>query len=218
MEQQSPRRRRKKHRSMVPRIFLLVLIVFAVVFGVKWMFSGRTSVPEAARKLEKTQVPDWIDTQLIPVDGASRRGEKLEELNSIVIHYVGNPKTTAQQNRDFYTNKDAGVSSHFVVGLEGEVIQCVPLDEKSSASNWRNRDTISIETCHPDETGKFTEKTYASLVKLTAWLCKNSNLDETKVIRHYDITEKECPIYFVKNEDAWNTFLDDVKQELAELN
>lgn len=217
MEQQSPRRRRKRRHSIVPRLFLLVLMAFALIMGVTWIFSHKSSVPPAARHLQGMKVPDWIDQQIIPVDGAARRGEKLEELNSIVIHYVGNPSTTAQQNRDFYTNKDAGVSSHFVVGLEGEVIQCVPLDEKSSASNWRNRDTISIETCHPDKTGKFTEQTYASLVKLTAWLCKNGKMNETQVIRHYDVTEKECPIYFVKNEDAWNTFLADVKQELNAL-
>lgn len=39
------------------------------------------------------EVPDWVDVQLIPVDGASRRGDKLEAVNDIVIHYVGNPGT-----------------------------------------------------------------------------------------------------------------------------
>ena len=42
------------------------------------------------------------------------------------------------------------MSAHFLIGLEGEIIQCIPLNEKSSATNDRNRDTISIEVCHPD--------------------------------------------------------------------
>ncbi|MBR3908687.1 MAG: N-acetylmuramoyl-L-alanine amidase, partial [Clostridia bacterium] len=91
---------------------------------------------------------------------------------------------------------------------------CVPLDEKSNASNNRNLDTISIEVCHPDDSGKFTDVTYASLVKLTAWLCDNSRLKAGDVIRHYDITGKECPKYFVTNEAEWKKFLEDVKTEL----
>ncbi|MGN0298044.1 MAG: N-acetylmuramoyl-L-alanine amidase family protein [Lachnospiraceae bacterium] len=155
-------------------------------------------------------LPDWIDSQIIPVDGTSRRGQMLEAVNDIVIHYVGNPGTTAQNNHDYYTNADSTVSSHFVVGLEGEIIQCVPLDEKSSATNDRNRDTISIEVCHPDETGKFNDATYQSVVKLTAYLLNIYNLTEEHIIRHYDVTGKLCPLYFVEHEDAWEQFKVDV--------
>ena len=97
-----------------------------------------------------------------------------------------------------------------MVGLEGEVIQCVPLNEKSSASNSRNRDTISIEVCHPDSSGKFNDETYAALVKLTAWLVETCGLEEDAIIRHYDITGKECPRYFVQDPAAWEQFKDDV--------
>jgi len=34
------------------------------------------------------------------------------------------------------------------------------------------------------------------------------------VIRHYDITGKICPKYFVENEDAWKQFKSDVKAVL----
>ena len=97
-----------------------------------------------------------------------------------------------------------------MVGLDGEVIQCIPLDEMSAASNWRNNDTISIEVCHPDDTGKFNKKTYKSLVKLVAWLEEQCGLKDGDVIRHYDITGKECPRYFVTHEDAWKKFKQDV--------
>lgn len=152
-------------------------------------------------------LPDYVDVQLVPVNGTGRRGIPLEGgVKDIVIHYVGNPGTTAQNNHDYYAQPSTQVSSHFLVGLEGEVILCVPLDEKSSASNERNRDTISVEVCHPDETGQFNEASMNSLVKLTAWLCKEYGLDTTHIIRHYDVTGKLCPLYFVEHEDAWEAF------------
>ncbi len=119
--------------------------------------------------LRDLPLPDYVEEDLIVVDGASRRGIPLEELNGIVIHYVGNPGTTAAQNRSYYNQPASTVSSHFLIGLEGEILLCVPLYERSSASNHRNRDTISIEVCHPDDSGVFNEKSYESLVKLTAF-------------------------------------------------
>ena len=154
--------------------------------------------------------PDYVSVKLIPVNEYSRPGTKLDAVNGLVIHYVGNPGTTAQQNHDFYDQPTTTVSSHFLIGLDGEIIQCIPLDEKSSASNDRNIDTLSIEVCHPDETGKFNQASYDSLVKLTAWLCDYTGIGRDQVIRHYDITGKLCPLYFVEHKDAWNQFLQDV--------
>ena len=138
----------------------------------------------------------------------------------MVVHYTANPGSTAQQNRDYFENlKDTHttkVSSNFVIGLEGEIIQCIPTSEIAYASNSRNTDTVSIECCHTDETGKFTDATYDSLVQLTAFLCSKLNLTENDVIRHYDITGKDCPKYFVENEAAWETFRSDVGAVLAE--
>ena len=104
-----------------------------------------------------------------------------------------------------------------MVGLEGEVIQCVPLTEIAYASNSRNEDTVSIEVCHPDETGEFGPETYESVVRLTAWLCETFHLDpESDVIRHYDVTGKYCPRYYVENEDAWAALRSDVSDRIAQ--
>ena len=192
------------------RFFRFVLLL--VLLAVGWHIYQTEIVPrEKVFELAAIGIPDWIDQQIIKVDGVSRRGVYLEGIRDIVIHYVGNPGSTAQQNRDYYANPSSEVSSHFVIGLNGEIIQCIPLHEKSSASNHRNKDTISIEVCHPDESGKFTDAAYQSLVKLTAWLCDICDLDSNDVIRHYDITGKQCPLYFVTHEDAWKQFLQDVK-------
>lgn len=190
----------------------------ALVGVVLWILGQTGSEPSNQSRgaaQQTPQTPSWVDVQLIEINGRARRGEKLSgKVKNIVIHYVANPGTTAQQNRNYFNNKDTDVSAHFVVGLKGEIIQCVPLDEKSSASNDRNGDTISIEVCHPDKTGKFNSKSYQSVVKLTAWLCDAYGLDEQAVIRHYDITGKECPLYYVDHPDAWEKLKKDIGDAL----
>ena len=192
------------------RIFKFIL--FLVLLAVGWHVYQDEILPrEKVFELMAVPIPDWIDQQIIKVDGDSRRGVYLEGVRDIVIHYVGNPGSTAQQNRDYYANPSSDVSSHFVIGLKGEIIQCIPMYEKSSASNHRNKDTISIEVCHPDESGMFTDASYQSLVKLTAWLCDICDLDSSDIIRHYDITGKQCPLYFVTHEDKWEQFKQEIK-------
>lgn len=175
-----------------------------------------TQVPVTAADGSELQFPDWIDQQYIRVNPYSRPGEAVTEVNAIVVHYIGNPGTTAKQNRDYFDELadlgDVSMSSNFVVGLEGEVLACVPPGEVAYASNHRNHDTISIENCHPDESGVFTDTTYQSLVRLTAWLCDQYELDPLNggVIRHYDVTGKICPKDFVENPEKWDQFLVDV--------
>ena len=136
-------------------------------------------------------------------------------MRGIVIHYVGNPGSSAQSNRDYFEGlKDSGetyASSNFIVGLEGEVIQCIPTNEIAYCSNERNSDTVSIEVCHETADGKFNDHTYSTLVNLTGWLCMYLDVSPKDVIRHYDVTGKICPKYYVEHEDAWDTFIDDVK-------
>lgn len=222
----TPPRRRKRKKNKGKMIGLLIVFLFGFVLGVLLTraitkrgqvkkSTGNsyieTTTTDRLKSLCAAEIPSWIDQQIIPLDDNSRNGTPLGGMNDIVIHYVGNPGTTAQDNHDYYVNPESDVSSHFIVGLKGEIIQCIPLGEMSAASNWRNRDTISIEVCHPDESGKFTKETYQSLVKLTSWLMHASMLDETHIIRHHDITGKDCPLYYVEHEDAWLEFIDDVK-------
>ncbi len=154
-----------------------------------------------------------IEEDFLTVNENSRPGTKLENgVKYIVIHYTGNPGSTGQGNRNYFESlKDSGetqASSHFVVGLDGEIIQCIPLDEMCYASNKRNDDSIAIECCHPDKTGDFTDDTYNSCVYLAAALADYYDIDRDHIIRHYDVSGKACPKYFVDHEDRWEVFLD----------
>ena len=59
--------------------------------------------------------------------------------------------------------------------------------------------------------------TYASLVRLTAYLCDRFSLDADDVIRHYDVTGKLCPLYYVEHEDAWETLRADIATAIRQL-
>ena len=161
-------------------------------------------------------VPDWIERDLIPVNPYSRSGELLSSIDGIVVHYTANPGTTAKQNRNYFAGLADGsgtsASSHFIIDTDGTILQCVPMSEIAYASNDRNCDTLSIECCHEDESGKFTKETYQSLVKLTAWLCDTYGLETDQVIRHYDVTGKLCPKYYVEHDDKWETLKKDIEK------
>lgn len=235
------RQRLIKRRMIFGGISILV-IALLIVIGKNIFFSndnqpqsgiGHNSGDQAATK-ETTEpvsteepytrksdvIPTWIDQQLIEKNEFSRPGDPLKKIKDIAIHWVGNAGTTAQNNRNYFANladpaanpNGTKASSHFVVGLDGEIIQCIPIDEKSYCTNERNIDTISIEVCHPDWEGKFNDATYQSLIKLTAWLVEQFDLTWEDIIRHYDVTGKECPKYYVKNEGAWEQLKLDVKQ------
>lgn len=211
MNNKRSKRRRKKKRSAVLLLVVVALAVLGCYAAAK--FITRVYMPEyRLKRLANAVTPDYVEKNILGYDSNSRSGEKLEDFRGIVVHYVGNPGTSAQANHNYFANPESNVASHFIIGLNGEIIQCIPLDEKSAASNWRNNDTISIEVCHPDESGAFTAASYDSLVKLTKWLVELGKLNSDKaVIRHYDVTGKECPKYFVDNPDAWEAFKEDLK-------
>ena len=187
------RRRKTDRRTLYIRGGILVLVLLTVILGIYSCASG------SRRNLDVDASEPDIDVQL-------------------VIHYTANPGSTAQENRDYFNglqySQETEASSNFVVGMDGEIIQCVPTWEVAYASNERNFDTVSIECCHPDDSGEFTDETYRSLVQLTAWLCLKFDLSEDDVIRHYDVTGKVCPKYFVDHEDAWEEFRQNVRRAM----
>lgn len=213
----------KRRIQLYTRVGLFLLIVTAVVLGgMKLLKKGPFGTAYTERTGEEIDAakPE-IDVQLLSMNEYSRPGTATNKINGIVIHYTANPGSTAKQNRDYFEGlKDSHqtkASSHFIVGLEGEIIQCVPTWEEAYASNERNIDTVSIETCHPKKDGKYTTDTYRSMVQLTAWLCKKFDLTEKDVIRHYDVTGKNCPKYFVEHEKAWETFKEDVGNLIKQM-
>ena len=198
-------------------IVALVILILIKIFKPSWLTNKYFE--KTGEKIEA--VEQEIDVELLTVNPYSRPGTPTEKITGIVVHYTANPGSDAIDNRNYFESlkdgHDTQVSSNFVVGLNGEIVQCVPTWEVAYASNSRNIDTVSIECCHPDETGKFNDATYTSMVQLCAWLCMKFDLNEDNVIRHYDVTGKICPKYFVEDEEAWKKFREDVGKTLADF-
>ena len=216
---------RRKQRNRRLMLFGLVLLGIIFAAGVIKIVTGKV---EDARldKLEAQVTQENgsfigappFEVNLLDVNEYSRPGIPLKKIKGIVVHYTANPGSTAAENRNYFEglkdSHETKVSSHFVIGIEGEIVQCITSSEIAYASNSRNDDTLSIECCHKDETGEFTEATYDSLVKLVGWLCYRFGLESSDVIRHYDVTEKICPKYFVDHPDAWEQFKKDVDGQI----
>ena len=222
--QYRPRRKTKFLRRvrlyMRVGVFLLVVLLL-ILMGMKFFEVGPFSNQYVERDTSNMKITQpEIEVELLTINSYSRPGTQSDKIHNIVIHYTANPGTSAKQNRNYFEglkdSKKTRASSHFIVGIEGEIVQCVPTWEIAYASNDRNSDTVSIETCHLKSDGAYTDDTYDSLVHLTAWLCEKFGLTEEDVIRHYDITGKICPKHFVDDEDAWKDFKEDVKKMLEE--
>lgn len=218
-------RRRRTKRGKRKRCVLVIsgaaffILLICCVISFFWQKKSRETFNR-----QKILPKITIDTKLIEKNEYSRPGIALSRVKGIVVHYTANPGSDAEENRNYFNNlpklnegkeNPTYASSHFVVGLEGQIVQCIPLEEIAYASNDRNTDTISIECCHPDESGKFNAVTYKALVELISYLCIRYDLDEEDVIRHYDVTGKLCPLYFVEHEDAWEQLKKDVGLRIA---
>lgn len=221
----SNRKRTKKKRTRCALLVSGTAVFILLCCGlVAYFWQKNQEAEKAARQKNLPKLS--IETKLLDVNPYSRPGIALKKVKGVVVHYTANPGTNALDNRNYFNGlskankgktkaQSTYASSHFIVGLQGQIVQCVPLNEIAYASNNRNADTISIECCHPDQSGKFTEATYKSVVELVAYLCLKYDLSEGDVIRHYDVTGKNCPKYFVENPKEWTKFKSDVKNKMG---
>jgi len=163
----------------------------------------------------------YIIKQFLTPNPYSRPQIPLKKVTKIALHYVGNAGSTAQGNRNYFNNlantHTTYASSHYIIGLDGEIIQCIPENEWAYCTNDANSYSISIENCHPKTDGKFTDKTRQSLKELCTDLCKRYGLNpKTDLIRHYDVNGKCCPKYWVDHPDDFIKFKNEVYTYMKE--
>ena len=159
----------------------------------------------------------------------SRPGKALSDVRGIVMHWVANPGTSALANRNYFESlakqslNDAAAryaSAHFIIGLDGEIIQCIPASEMayhvgakfykadaiSALGHYPNNRTLGIEFCHPDATGAFTKATLGAAVELCKTLAAQFDLYQHDFWTHHEITGKVCPKWFVEHPDDFHEF------------
>lgn len=203
------RKKRRRRNAILARtlvLFAVLLFGIGIGFGIYKIYQRVTREPVD---------PPEIMEDFLTENPYSRPGEKLKKVKNIFVHYTANPETSAEQNRSYFENlkdtHETSASAHFIIGYDGEIIQCIPLEEIAYAVKGRNYDSISIECCYLAEDGKFTDATYESLVHLVDWLLYEYNLKPKDVLRHYDAGGKLCPLYYVEHEDEWEAFVEELK-------
>ena len=234
------RRRRARIRRYI-RLALLCAGILVGIVALTKLLKVPASTAEASTPLEAADMAQQIEKQIGDVEGAriqglsaetyaahptwtedfltvneySRPGDPLTEVKNIFVHYTANPGTSAAQNRSYFEqlkdNHERSASAHFIIGYNGEIIQCVPLDEIAYAVQTRNEDSVSIECCYKADNGQFTQETYDSLIKLLKWLIDAYDLQPDDILRHYDCGGKKCPIYYTEHVDAWERLKEDVQ-------
>lgn len=168
-----------------------------------------------------------IKEMLITPNTYSRPQKKIGKVKNIVIHWIGNAGTTAENNAKYFDGLKIGkknsngnyiyASSHYIIGNDGVVVRCVPEGEVAYHASDANGHSIGVEICHPDWEGKPTQGAYESLVNLIVELCRKYKLEPTQaIIRHYDVTGKMCPKYYVEDREAFKKLKEDVKGKMSE--
>ena len=132
----------------------------------------------------------------------------------LVIHYVG-AVSSAKNNCEYFYSTYRGASAHYFVD-DSSIWQAV-LDKDIAwhcgANSYRhpscrNSNSIGIEMCCYMNNGVLdvSDVVVNNTVELAAYICKKYGITIDRVIRHYDVTGKNCPAPFVRDDGRWNDF------------
>ena len=144
-----------------------------------------------------------------------------KKIKYIVVHYTGIEGDTAKNNCNYFKNQKLNryAGAHYFVDDE-EVCQSIPLNRVAYAVGSKtvdrsngggtyygkctNENSVSIELCDAlKKVSKKQTELCRKLVKKIRKKCPNA----TKVIRHWDVTGKNCPAPFVgKDNEDWKEF------------
>ena len=148
----------------------------------------------------------------------------------IVIHYTGNDGDHDEGNANYFKNNVVNASAHYFVDDDSITMSVPELFTAWSVggTKWKdcaatgggtmygkitNTNSISVEMCDTLRNGtiKATEQTMANTATLVKSLMKKYNIDINHVYRHFDVTGKHCPAYFM-NASAWAEFKERLKE------
>lgn len=171
----------------------------------------------------------WIE-KLINVNPVTRPGAKLKGVRKIVNHYTANPGASAHNHYRYFNGtaitQKRYASAHIFVDKQ-EAYLIIPLDEVAYHANDgsykgipelkpnANLYSIGVELCI-EKDGSFHPETLRRAAEINAELCKRFKLDPQKdIVRHYDVTHKNCPARWVKYPNEFTEFKNMVSMVLT---
>lgn len=143
-------------------------------------------------------------------------GKRTGKVEYLVIHYTGNDGDSAYSNARYFEQAlTPPVSAHYFVD-DQRIVRTVPEDHIAyhcGASTYRhprcrNGNSIGIELCDSCRDGAVmvTDKTLRRAAELVGQLMKVYNIPADRVLRHYDVTGKNCPAYWVEDPAGFEAF------------
>lgn len=162
--------------------------------------------------------------------GSSR---STSSIKYIVWHYTANDGDTDEANGKYFNSPNRNASAHYFVD-DDSITQSVPDNYVAWSvggnrySNYKttggaklygvakNANTLNIELCDTQKNGKYnvSDKTLSNAIALTKDLMKKYNIPIENVIRHFDVTGKSCPAYYV-DEVLWNEVKNKIQKTLS---
>ena len=162
-----------------------------------------------------------VTRQFLTPNEWSRPQKTIKEYKGIVMHWTANPDANARQTWLYFEVKKTGMggygSAHYVIGQDGEIMQCIPDNEIAYHCGTSQRDpesgqmytdyarrkfghyavhwqttspnfcTIGIELCPSDSDGHFTERTITAAVELCGYLCRKHGMTADDITTHHDV-------------------------------
>lgn len=170
----------------------------------------------------------------------------LKEVKAVVIHYTANAGTTAVANINYLNDHGLGYhfiidndgTIYQMQTLKKRAIHCGGRLYTTEATNFfgehqapsyyhtaehqhtgsPNNMTLGVCFCHMEKDGKPSREARESLVEIVAMLLVKYGLEyKGGVWRHYDVTAKKCPKFFVNN-DEFVELLHDIHNKIMENN
>ena len=151
----------------------------------------------------------------------------INRIKYIVVHFTANNGDTAYGNTNYFKSY-RGASAHYFVD-ENSAYQSV--EDKNIAwhcgakkykhSTCRNSNSLGVELCsRKDSKGNyyFMDKTVDNAVELIKMLMAKYNVPIANILRHYDVTGKNCPEPFVRDVKAWKNFKDRLEEKVVKQN
>lgn len=143
----------------------------------------------------------------------------IKNIDYIVVHYTGVDGDTVPNSLNYFANNVTKTSANFFVDSK-QIGICVPADYfayhcggglqgtdgHTFFRRCSNYNSIGIEICDDYRNGAIlpSDATLENAAALTAWCMRKYNVPIENVIRHWDVTGKICPAYFVgDNNQDW---------------
>lgn len=138
----------------------------------------------------------------------------------IVVHYTANRGDTAKNNADYFARAATGTSAHYFVDRD-EVWQSVKDSDTAyhcGSKNpvhpyCRNANSIGVEMC--DSVDGVPAATMERTAALVRELMARYGVPADRVLRHYDVTGKNCPAPWVSAPAGWENFKTMLEEDIV---